>query len=235
MNVLAIDTATETLSVALLQSGKVTETMALTTKNDHATHLMPTIVKVMEKARLQPENIDEIVVGNGPGSYTGTRIGITTAKTIAWSLEVATYSVSSLEAIAFFAKDDANLICPFIDARRNAVYTGLYEISEGKLLNKIEDTHVSVDKWLSQLDKMEETICFISPHLENYQSMFSEILKDKAVFFPIKEQNIIAENLLKIYQKYDDVNVHSVIPNYIRKTEAEIKLEQQLKGELNRD
>lgn len=235
MNVLAIDTATETLSVAILQSGKITEAIAFTTKNNHATHLMPTIVKLMEQARLQPEHIDKIVVGNGPGSYTGTRIGVTTAKTMAWSLGVPLFSVSSLKAIALSVKKVDKLVCPFIDARRNAVYTGLYEISEGKLLNKVEDTHLSVNEWLSQLNKMEETICFISPHLKRYQSMILETLNEKAIFLPIKEQSTIAENLLKIYRPYDEVNSHTVIPNYIRKTEAEIKLEQQLKGELNRD
>src|SRR5690625_3807967 len=113
MNILAIDTATETLSVALLQSRKITQTMSLITKNDHATHLMPTIVKVMERAGLQTTNLDGIVIGNGPGSYTGTRIGVTTAKAMAWGLEIPIFSISSLEAIALSAKERSQVICPF--------------------------------------------------------------------------------------------------------------------------
>lgn len=231
MNILAIDTATETLSIAISQSGKITKTMDVTTKNDHATHLMPAIAKVMKWVKLVPEDLDEIIVGNGPGSYTGTRIGITTAKTMAWSLGIPIQSISSLKAIALSAKMNAKLICPFIDARRNAVYFGIYKSYETNLLNKIKDDHLTIEKLLNQLDEIEEEIHFVSPHMEKYQSIISERLKRKAIIFPIKEMNSIAENLLKLYKQYDNVNVHNIVPNYVRKTEAEIKLEQRPKGE----
>ncbi len=229
MNVLAIDTATETLSVALSQANKVSEKMAIVTKNDHASHLMPTIVKVMERASVDPDELDEIIIGHGPGSYTGTRIGVTTAKTMAWALDIPIYSTSSLKATSLSAlgQEQEKVICSFFDARRDAVYTGLYVNEDQQLTNKIADCHMHVNEWLDKLELIEGKICFVSPHLSTYEAIISNQLGDKAVFLPVKNKKTIAENLLVLHEHHQNnrKNVHTVIPNYIRKTEAEMKLE----------
>src|SRR5699024_7698251 len=101
MNILAIDTSNDVLGVALQQDGKLVAEWMTHMKKDHSSRLMPAIVYVMEQVQMTADQLDEIVVSNGPGSYTGTRIGVTTAKTLAWSLNKPIYSVSSLETLAY--------------------------------------------------------------------------------------------------------------------------------------
>src|SRR5699024_3061966 len=121
---------------------------------------------------------------------------------------------------AFSALADAKLICPFIDARRQAIYTGLYESKNNCLLTKMPDSHIQVDDWLERLNDLNEKIHFISPYLEIYQSTITEKLNENAIFHNIKKEAFIAESLLNLYEQHEKSNVHSVVPNYIRKTEA---------------
>src|SRR5690625_4448999 len=134
MNILAIDTSTEKLNVAIAQNENITAELTLASKNNHSSRLMPSIAHMMKKVNINPEQLNEIVVGQEPGSYTGTRIGITTAKTLAWSLEIPIFTVSSLKATALSGIFFDGLICPFFDARRKSVFTSLYRSENNELI-----------------------------------------------------------------------------------------------------
>ena len=135
MNMLAIDTSTQTMGVALMKNEKIVAETTLLSKNDHSSRLMPAIHELMFHAKMKPEELDAIVVTEGPGSYTGTRIGITTAKTLAWALNIPIKTVSSLKLIASSNSGVFNgLVCPFIDARRGMVYNELYLNVQGELV-----------------------------------------------------------------------------------------------------
>ena len=98
--VLAIDTSSFVLGVAVTDGEQVAGELITNNKKNHALRLMPAVSKLMEELKIEAKQLDKIVVANGPGSYTGVRIGVTTAKTLAWSLGIPLVMVSSLEVSA---------------------------------------------------------------------------------------------------------------------------------------
>ena len=125
---------------------------------------MPAIEELFEKAGIAPADIDAIAVSEGPGSYTGVRIGVTIAKTLAWTLGKPLVGVSSLKALAANALFFNGLICPIVDARRGNVYAGAYRIRSGKLTEVIEDGHYSLEELIHILEAAGS--CFI--HWKRY-------------------------------------------------------------------
>lgn len=100
----------------------------------------------LKKQKLK-NDIDGIVVAKGPGSYTGVRIGVTTAKTLAYALNTKLYGVSSLAALAATVKNDKQkLLVPIIDARREAVYTGVYQNVDGNITTIIKDQYLPIEE-----------------------------------------------------------------------------------------
>ena len=117
MNYLLIDTSNQPLSVALMQDNQVIAEKTTNIKQNHSVQLMPEIQKLFEQSQIDKQDITDIVVAEGPGSYTGLRIGVTVAKTLAYALQTRLYGVSSLKALAATVKDDDRLLVPIFDAR----------------------------------------------------------------------------------------------------------------------
>src|SRR5699024_4891214 len=116
MNTLAIDTSNQSLGLAIMQDEELIAELITNIKKDHSSQLMPQIVSLMESVDMTPDKLQKIVVADGPGSYTGTRIGITTAKTMAWALDIPIDTVSSLAALAYNGRFFEGSICPLFDA-----------------------------------------------------------------------------------------------------------------------
>ena len=149
---LGIDTANTPLSVALVKDGEllIEETSAMAI--NHSLRAMPAIEELLEQAGLAPADIDAIAVSEGPGSYTGARIGVTIAKTLAWTLGKPLVGVSTLKALAANALFFNGLVCPIVDARRGNVYAGVYQYDAGKLTEVIEDGHYSLEELVHLLE-----------------------------------------------------------------------------------
>ncbi|MDN6519057.1 MAG: tRNA (adenosine(37)-N6)-threonylcarbamoyltransferase complex dimerization subunit type 1 TsaB, partial [Enterococcus sp.] len=141
MKLLAMDTSNQTLAVAVLEDEKVLAHFQLNRKMNHSLTLMPAIESVMQASGLTPADLDRIVVAKGPGSYTGIRIAVTTAKTLAETLKIQLTTVSSLAVIAGNVQTE-KVIIPLIDARRNNVYAGAYRWEQGKLVSVMADQHM---------------------------------------------------------------------------------------------
>ena len=154
MKLLAFDTSSQALSVALTEDDNLLGKIDLNIKKNHSITLMPAIDFLMTNAGLQPEDLDRIAVAQGPGSYTGLRIAVTTAKTLASTLNIDLVGVSSLAAIAANV-DVAGKVVPLIDARRQNVYAGIYE--NGTSIS--QEHHVELDKLMDTL-KTEERLYF---------------------------------------------------------------------------
>ncbi|MER0122737.1 tRNA (adenosine(37)-N6)-threonylcarbamoyltransferase complex dimerization subunit type 1 TsaB [Streptococcus sp. ZJ93] len=144
MKILALDTSNQTLAVALVENGRLQADMTLAVKKNHSMSLMPTIDFLMQSVGWKPTDLERIVVAQGPGSYTGLRIGVATAKTLAYTLGVDLVGLSSLQALV--PKELDGLVVPVIDARRNHVYAGFYENGQA----------VKTDTYLSFEDLLEE-------------------------------------------------------------------------------
>lgn len=231
MNTLAIDTSNDELGVAITKEGRVIGELITTSKQDHSTRLMPAIVNLMERTNTLHSELDAIIVTHGPGSYTGSRIGITTAKTMAWGLNIPVYTVSSLALLAMNGRLTSFYICPFFNARRQAVFTGLYKWQEDKLMEIEAECNVTMEDWLAKLKLYNEPILFLSPHMDVFKEMIEENIGQQAIMLDETLQRPLPSNLHTMIDWTEEVNVHQVVPNYLRKTEAETKLQNKQKDE----
>lgn len=145
-NILCIETATEVCSVAVSVNGKMVSLRETTDQNSHSERLTVFIQEAIKEANLTLKDIDAVAVSMGPGSYTGLRIGVSAAKGFCFGLGVPLIAVSTLESIAYGAKEktEGALIVPMIDARRMEVYTAIYN-SNAELTTKIEAVVVDED------------------------------------------------------------------------------------------
>ena len=203
MRYLYIDTSSSFLYSAITEDDKVLSEVKEEYGQSLSEVALPKIVEMFNKNKLTAKDIDKIIVVNGPGSFTGIRIGITIAKVYAWSLNIPITTISSLEAMALSSEKKTNHI-PIINARRGYVFGAIYDQNLNEILKpqhiKLEDLMKEVKK----LDKYE----FIS------NDEFEEELK-------LESYN---PNILKIVSHFKDkesINPHSVNPEYLKKTAAE--------------
>lgn len=130
--ILLVETATSTCSVALSENGNVIAVKEVNERNVHASHITLFIQEVMQQAGKQFADLNAVAISKGPGSYTGLRIGVSTAKGLCYALDIPLIGVDTVEAMAsgLLAQQlipDGGLLVPMIDARRMEVYTGIFE------------------------------------------------------------------------------------------------------------
>lgn len=229
MNILAIDTSNHTLGIALLRDNVIVGEYITNIKRNHSVRVMPAIEQLMKECNLIPAELNRIAVAKGPGSYTGVRIGVTIAKTMAWTLGIPLTGVSSLAVVAASARYFDGPICPIFDARRGLIYTGLYQYQNGQLETLEEDQNILTSEWVDQLSKRNESILFIGNDVSIHKETIFSKLKHHAIFSAISEQNPRPSELAILGLSLpEETNVHQFSPNYIRLVEAEAKwLEKQ--------
>ena len=230
MTILAIDTSSEALGIALAQENHVIAEYISINKKKHSTRLMPAIVQLMENADVEPSDLSKIVIAKGPGSYTGVRIGLSIAKTMAWSLKIPIVGISSLETLALQAQGRDTLICPFFDARRGLVFAGLYDAS-GEIV--ISDQNILLADWLDQLVKLNKKITFISPELNTFKADILKKIPDHAIFMPNGFQTTRPGLLALGGEDREADSIHQLVPSYLRLVEAEVNWLAQQKAKEN--
>ena len=126
--ILNIDTALETASVALAENDKIIVSAINDQQKDHAAWLQSAIKKLLEKSPIKSDQLNAIGISNGPGSYTGLRVGLSTAKGLCYALKIPLITINTLEVLAFSViNENFKYVCPMIDARRMEVYTAVYD------------------------------------------------------------------------------------------------------------
>ncbi|MCM3569901.1 tRNA (adenosine(37)-N6)-threonylcarbamoyltransferase complex dimerization subunit type 1 TsaB [Neobacillus mesonae] len=229
MTILAIDTSNNPLGVALFHEDQVIGEYITNLKKNHSIRIMPAIQTLLKDCEKSPADLTKIVTAKGPGSYTGVRIGVTIAKTLAWSLNIPLVGVSSLAVLAAGpARRFEGYVSPIFDARRGQVYTGLYHFENGKLTAVEPDQLTMAVDWAPKLAKMERPILFVGNDVPLHQTTFEEGLGSMAIFADATEQNPRPSELAWLGKDKPGEDVHTFVPNYIRLAEAEAKwLEKQ--------
>lgn len=202
---LFIDTSTTTATIALYNDRKQILIIREDNMQDISSHIMPMLDKLFTSANIKINQINKIFVVNGPGSFTGLRIGVTIAKTMAWSLNIPVVPISSLEVLAT-TPFEGDYIIPFIDARRDYVFAGIYDY---KLDTAVNDQYIHINTLLSYLIDNKK-----------YVSVGDKEMK----FINQIKQNIDLDRIISKHLNDEGVNPHSLNPNYLKKTEAEEKL-----------
>ncbi|WP_147536246.1 tRNA (adenosine(37)-N6)-threonylcarbamoyltransferase complex dimerization subunit type 1 TsaB [Bacillus marasmi] len=231
MKVLAIDTSNYVLGISIIDEEKVLGEYVTNVKINHSVRVMPAIEKLMKDCEITPADLTKIVVAKGPGSYTGVRIGVTIAKTLAWSLNIPLVGVSSLAILAApTARYFNGMVAPIFDARRGQVYTGLYQYENGQLTSIVNDQLVLSKDWAAELKNRAEKILFVGNDLPIHRQTIEDILGEQALFAEVTEQNPRPAELALLGKDLPGEDIHSFVPNYIRLAEAEAKWLEANKG-----
>jgi len=228
MNILAVDTSTLVLSVAVLNEQKVLGEITTNLKKNHSTRLMPAIDQLLRNLEMSLEDIDLFAVTAGPGSYTGVRIGVTTIKSFAWVLHKPFLAISTLAVLAMNELYFPGYIVPLLDARREQVYTAAYKGHTGQLEERIKEQIIPIDDLLSQLKQTDENILFIGDDASLFQEKIQRELTERAVIAPPSKNIPNASNLgILAMQKWITTNrseKNDFAPNYLQLTLAEKNL-----------
>lgn len=161
MLVLGIESSAVAASCAVCDLGdsyKIIAQSTINTSHTHSQTLMPMIENMLEVAGLGFDDIDRLAVANGPGSFTGIRIGVSTVKGLAYAQNKPCVGVSSLEALAMNLLGFDGIICPVMDARRNQVYNALFSAENGTVTRLCGDRAISVDELGSELSAYNKKI-----------------------------------------------------------------------------
>ncbi|WP_078433167.1 tRNA (adenosine(37)-N6)-threonylcarbamoyltransferase complex dimerization subunit type 1 TsaB [Metabacillus halosaccharovorans] len=228
MNALAIDTTNNVLGVAIVNGETVIGEYITNLKKNHSVRAMPAIERLLHDCDFTPKDLEKIIVATGPGSYTGVRIGVSIAKTMAWALKIPIVGVSSLETLAANGRYFDGLISPVFDARRGQVYTGLYQYHNSELVTVHKDQNLLLTDWIEHLYKSDKNVLFLGNDVHIHKDTIIELLGDRAVIGNVSLHNPRPAELGLIGIKREATDVHNLVPNYIRLAEAEAKwLEQQ--------
>lgn len=192
---LIIDTSSKNMILLLLKDNILIEKSILYFERDHSSHIIENIKELLDRKNLQPKNLDKIIVGRGPGSYTGIRVSATVAKTLAFVNNIKLYSVSSLELLTYSISNNDKLV--MLDCRNNNFYIRIYKdnilVEDDFILNKEN----------------------INDYVLKYDIKNQILLTDKDYYL----DNL---DLSKLILKEEDV--FKFEPNYLRKTQAEENL-----------
>jgi len=218
---LTIDTSNHVLGVALMKGNTVIGEFVTNLAKNHSVRLMPAVDQLMKEVGASPEQLDKIIVAKGPGSYTGVRIGLTTAKTLAWALDIPVVGVSSLKALAYQGRFYNSVVCPFFDARRGLVYTGLYEWQANDMVAVQDEQNILMNDWLTELSSREQEILFLSPNIDNFRDVIQERLGDLAIIPEDMFHIAKPSDLALAGNQQESESTHHLTPNYLRLAEAE--------------
>lgn len=212
LKTLFIDSSRKSLSVALANEDKLVFVSNVNSYSKHSNFLMNEISKILNKFNLKPEDIDNYVILNGPGSFTGVRVGVTVSKTLAWTLSKKIYTINNLEALKVGIKDD--VIITVIPDKNDFSYVGIYD-------DKTEEKYLSIDDDL--LNIHNKSITIVSMESSTYlNSLIEKLSKYNDVKTKIIDDydyiNVINYALSK-----ESINPHLVKPLYLKKIDAEKK------------
>jgi len=182
MKILALETSCDIASVSLLEDNNLILELKETSPKNHSEALMPLVDKLLSKTNCTLDDIDLFACDNGPGSFTGIRIGLSTVKAFCDVKNKPCTSVSSLEALAYTASNEDGIICSMIDAKHSNIYSGIFEFKNG-ICQKLSDFEFNnINDFLPKLTNLKKKIFFVGNCGILYKDMIKSYLKNDVVF-----------------------------------------------------
>ena len=230
MLILAIDTSSSTATTALIENGSLLAEYTQNGGRTHSQRLMPMIDEMFKSCGKKPEDVDLYACASGPGSFTGLRIGATAIKAMAQVFDKPIAAVPTLDALATNLYQCDGLLCPMLDAQRDAVYSALYKWENNKLI-KIEDYRVIDAKELvEKLEAFNQKVVILgdgayiaAKHIDANSSNIS--LAPVGNMQPKASSTAVIAMQMREQGKLE--SSYSFMPVYIRKSQAEVEYEKK--------
>ena len=225
MKLLAIDSSGLVASVAIVTEDAMLAEYTVDFKKTHSQTLLPMMDEIVKMVELDLSDVDAIAVAAGPGSFTGLRIGSATAKGLGLALGKPIISIPTLEGLAYNLYGTNKIVCPMMDARRNQVYTGLYEFIDSELVVLKQQTALGVEELIQEINQLGREVIFSGDGIKVYQEIIKEKIKVNYEFAPVhlNKQRAGAIGALGItyYKKGQMETAAQHEPVYLRLSQAE--------------
>lgn len=234
MKVLAIDSSGLVATVAVVEDNELLAEYTTNYKKTHSQTLLPMLEHVKEMIDLDLNTVDYLAVAAGPGSFTGLRIGSATVKGLGLALNKPVVEVPTLEGLAYNLCGTGHLVCPLMDARRNQVYTGIYEFEvreQAWQMNTVKgQCAVDVAEIIEECNKLGRPVIFLGDGVPVYKAKIAELCRVPYTFAPAGMNRQRAAAVASLAVKYAKegkvVSAAEHAPEYLRKSQAEREREE---------
>ncbi len=223
MKILAIDSTAVVASCSICENEKLLASFTVNNGNTHSETLLPMVEASIKLLGITPDDIDVFALSEGPGSFTGVRIGAATIKGLSFGKSKPCVGVSTLEALAFNLTGQNGIICPAMNARRNQVYNALFRCQNGNLERLTVDRAISVTELEDELAKYGEPIYLCGDGDFLLYESKSRTIEYKFVPEVLRHQNgySVARCALSKYINGDIKTDLTIVPTYLRPSQAE--------------
>lgn len=232
MKILALDSSAVVGSVALCEDTRMVAHYTLNTGNTHSQTLLPMIESALKSAEWEIDDLDLLAVSQGPGSFTGVRIGISTVKGLAFGKNIPCAGVSTLEALAYNLRYFNGILCPVMNARRAQVYNALFACRDGVMTRLCPDRAISIAELDEELAGMEQPIYLVG---DGYDITLRGLTKTAVMPVPdeLRYQSgySVALCALAAYERGQAVDDATLAPVYLRPSQAERERNERLAKE----
>lgn len=229
MKILSLDSTADVGTVALCEDDRLLAEMTVNTGNTHSESLLPTVESVLKITGTAISDVDLFACSTGPGSFTGVRIGVATVKGIAYGKGKPCASVSTLEALAQNLRVFNGIICPVMNARRNQVYNALFECRDSIITRLCPDRAISIEELDSELAEMNLPVYLCG---DGYSITEKGFKQTKICNVPYRMRLASAYSValcaLEAFNKGDVVDDASLVPIYLRPSQAERERNERL-------
>ena len=239
MKILALDSSGLVASAAVVEDDVLIAEYTTDYKKTHSQTLLPMLDEIRQMIDLDLHTIDAIAISAGPGSFTGLRIGAATAKGLGLALNLPLVEVPTLEGLAFNLWGTDKLVCPIMDARRNQVYTGIYEFvpqQSGFTMRTLQEQCAEdIEKLIAQLNQMGRPVIFLGDGVPVYQQAITDRMEVSYSFAPAGNNRQRAASVAALgeiyYAQGKTVSAADHQPEYLRKSQAEREAEEASRQE----
>lgn len=225
MKILGIDSSGMVASAAIISEDILVAEFTVNNKQTHSQTLLPMVDQVVKMSGIALEELDAIAIAAGPGSFTGLRIGASTAKGIGLVLQKPIVAVPTLEGLAFRLAGTEGLICPILDARRNQVYTGIYRAQVDGIQIVAGQQAVDIHEILQKLTEYHEKVTFLGDGVPVQEATIRQEYQGEYRFAPIHLSRQSAASVAALGQIYYRQGKKETAaghrPIYLRKSQAE--------------
>ncbi|NLO40529.1 MAG: tRNA (adenosine(37)-N6)-threonylcarbamoyltransferase complex dimerization subunit type 1 TsaB [Ruminiclostridium sp.] len=231
MNILALDTSGSAATAAVSTDGYMTGELTIRNGRTHSQKVIPMVESLLAMLDLKMIDINLLAVANGPGSFTGLRIGVVTMKAFAYALKIPLIEVPTLMALACTLGETDGMVCPIMDARNRQVFTGIYRIDGDTVSVCHQDCAIHIEQLAEIVKSLNTPVRFVGDAVPIHKVFLME-QQIAASFAPDEifthRAASVARLAMFMHRQGVEADAFSAVPNYLRKSQAE-----RMKGSLS--